>query len=186
MKYAFLLLSVLIAVFIISCNNDSDPINPTAQLDKWNMSYEILIQDTLNPTFNFRTHLKGREEVPPVSTNAQGQAIFRMNRVVGGSTGAVAAATEAGLTRLSESSFQLSPNVELQGVVMAEYAVFQLGADSAAILTSTASEHLRMARAFADRFTELGGTMVAVQYYRSRDKDFGPIVRDIKGMILGV
>lgn len=96
------------------------------------------------------------------------------------------AATEAGLTRLSECSFQLSPNVELQGVVMAEYAVLQLGADSAAILTSTAPEHLRMARAFTDRFTELGGTMVAVQYYRSRDKDFGPIVRDIKGMILGV
>ena len=96
------------------------------------------------------------------------------------------AATEAGLTRLSESSFQLSPNVELQGVVMAEYAAAELGADSAAILTSTASEHLRMARAFSERFTELGGTIVAIQYYRSRDKDFGPIVRDIKGMILGV
>ena len=96
------------------------------------------------------------------------------------------AATEAGLTRLSESSFQLSPNVESQGVLMAEYAVSQLGADSAAILTSTSSEHLRMARAFSERFTELGGTIVAVQYYRSRDKDFGPIVRDIKAMIVGV
>lgn len=96
------------------------------------------------------------------------------------------AATEAGLTRLSECSFQLSPNTELQGVVMAEYAVLQLGADSAAILTSTAPEHLRMARAFTERFKELGGTMVAVQYYRSRDKDFGPIVRDIKAIILGV
>ena len=28
---------------------------------------------------NFRTHLKGRNEVPPVETNAQGQAIFKVN-----------------------------------------------------------------------------------------------------------
>lgn len=96
------------------------------------------------------------------------------------------AATEAGLTRLSESSFQLSPNIELQGVLMAEYAVYELGADSAAILTSTSGDHLRMARAFSERFTDLGGKLVAVQYYRQRDRDFGPIVRDIKGMIMGV
>jgi len=96
------------------------------------------------------------------------------------------AATEAGLTRLSESSFQLSPNIELQGVLMAEYAVYELAADSAAILTSTAGDYLRMARSFSERFAELGGTIVAIQYYRPRDRDFGPIVRDVKGMIMGV
>jgi branched-chain amino acid transport system substrate-binding protein len=42
-----------------------------------------------------------------------------------------------------------------------------------------------MARAFADRFRALGGTLVATEYYRARDKDFGPHVRDIKGMIIG-
>jgi len=29
---------------------------------------------------NFRTHLKGSNEVPPVETNAQGQAIFKVSR----------------------------------------------------------------------------------------------------------
>ncbi|MCB2231090.1 penicillin-binding protein activator [bacterium] len=96
------------------------------------------------------------------------------------------AATEAGLTRLSETAFQLSPNVELQGVKMAEYAVYNQGADSAAIITSTNPDQLRMARAFSDRFTELGGTLVAIEYYRAREKDFGPYVRDIKGMLVGV
>jgi len=96
------------------------------------------------------------------------------------------AATQAGLTLLSESVFQLSPNIELQGVQMAEYAVFNRGADSAAIITSTAADHLRTARAFADRFKELGGTIVAIDYYRTRDKDFGDYVQDVKAALLGI
>jgi ABC-type branched-subunit amino acid transport system substrate-binding protein len=96
------------------------------------------------------------------------------------------AATQAGLTLLSESAFQLSPNIELQGVQAAEYAIINRQADSAAILTPTSSDHLRMARAFADRFEQLGGTVVAIEYYRARDKDFGPYVRDIKAALLGL
>lgn len=97
----------------------------------------------------------------------------------------VPAATQAGLTRLSESSFQLSPNIELQGIRMAEYAVAELQADSAAIITSTSAEHLRMARAFSERFQQLGGSILAIEYYRPRDTDFGKLIRDIKSMLLG-
>jgi hypothetical protein len=32
-----------------------------------------------NDTVNFRAHLSGREEVPPVDTRAQGQAIFQLS-----------------------------------------------------------------------------------------------------------
>ena len=95
------------------------------------------------------------------------------------------AATEAGLTRLSTAAFQLSPNIELQGVMMADYALDQLEADSAAVLTSTRRDHVRMARAFIERFTARGGTLVAVEYYRPRDKDFGDYINDIKAAILG-
>jgi len=95
------------------------------------------------------------------------------------------AATQAGLTLLSESAFQLSPNIELQGVQAAEYAIVNRQADSAAIITPTTSDHLRMARAFADRFEQLGGTVVAIEYYRPRDKDFGRYVRDVKAALLG-
>ena len=96
------------------------------------------------------------------------------------------AATQAGLTLLSQSSFQLSPNIELQAVRMAEYAIMNLHADSAAIITSTTSENLQMSRAFAVRFGELGGTIVAIEYYRPRDRDFGPYIRDIKTAVLGM
>lgn len=96
------------------------------------------------------------------------------------------AATQAGLTLLSESSFQLSPNIEMQGIRMAEYAVRELGADSAAVITPTGVDHLTMARAFERRFKELGGTIVAVEYYRPRDKDFGKQIRDLKAHMLGM
>jgi len=95
------------------------------------------------------------------------------------------AATQAGLTLLSEGTFQLSPNIELQGVVAAEFARFSRHADSAAIITPTSADHLRMARAFAERFEALGGTITATEYYRSRDRDFGPYVRDLKAALLG-
>lgn len=97
----------------------------------------------------------------------------------------IPAATQAGLTTLSSTSFQLSPNIELEGIRMAEYAFSTLKADSAAIITSTRAEHLRMARAFSDRFEQLGGEVIAIEYYRAHDKDFGPYVQDIKAMILG-
>jgi ABC-type branched-subunit amino acid transport system substrate-binding protein len=96
------------------------------------------------------------------------------------------AATQSGLTLLSESAFQLSPNIELQGVRAAEYAFANRGADSAAIITPTSPDHLRMARAFAERFQDLGGTLVAIEYYRPRDNDFGPYVRDLKATLLGL
>ncbi|MDF1543872.1 MAG: penicillin-binding protein activator [bacterium] len=97
----------------------------------------------------------------------------------------IPAATQSGLTRLSSSTFQLSPNIELQGVRMAEYAVRELKADTAAIITPTSTDHLRMAESFRRRFKQLGGTIVATQYYRPRDNDFGKQIRDTKGMALG-
>ena len=95
------------------------------------------------------------------------------------------AATQAGLTQLSEGAFQLSPNIELQGVVAAEFAVLTRHADSAAIITPTSVDHLRMARAFAERFEALGGTIVATEYYRPRDRDFGQYLRDLKATLSG-
>ena len=95
-------------------------------------------------------------------------------------------ATKAGLTRLSSTSFQLSPNIELQGIVMADYAVDILSADSAIVLSPTTDDDMRMARAFINRFRERGGSIVAVEYYRARDRDFGEYIRDAKSTLLGL
>ncbi len=97
----------------------------------------------------------------------------------------IPAATDAGLTLLSENSFQLSPNIELQGIRMAEYAINILNADTALIITPTSGEHLKMSAAFSDRFTMLGGEIISIEYYRPRDKDFGKIIRQVKATLLG-
>jgi branched-chain amino acid transport system substrate-binding protein len=95
------------------------------------------------------------------------------------------AATQAGLTSLSSTSFQMSPNIDLEAITLAEYAFNRLHADTAAVISSTSTDDIRMTRAFSDRFEALGGTVLAVEYYSVRDKDFGTYIRDIKGLILG-
>ena len=97
----------------------------------------------------------------------------------------IPAATDAGLTTLSGSSFQLSANVELQGTAMADYAKLILKADSAAIFTTGESAANAMIEAFGRRFESLGGKMVATEVYRTRDRDFGPYFADLKAQILG-
>ena len=42
-----------------------------------------------------------------------------------------------------------------------------------------------MTRAFAEHFRKMGGTVVATEYYRSRDTDFGAYIRDIKSILIG-
>jgi branched-chain amino acid transport system substrate-binding protein len=95
------------------------------------------------------------------------------------------AATDAGLTLLSKGAFQLSPNIELQGVAMAEYAVRTLHADSAVVIASTGIDNLAMAHAFIDRFKKLGGRVVATEYYRTRDREFAAYIMDAKSILLG-
>ncbi|PKK81964.1 MAG: hypothetical protein CVT49_16105 [candidate division Zixibacteria bacterium HGW-Zixibacteria-1] len=96
----------------------------------------------------------------------------------------IPAATQGGLTALSGSSFQLQPNLDWQGIRMADLAVEWLKADTAAIITPTTPENLRMARAFAGRFKELGGTILGIEYFRARETDFGPFIRDLKSLAL--
>jgi len=96
----------------------------------------------------------------------------------------IPAASQAGLTELSSTSFQLRPNLEWQGIKMADFAIQKLGADTAAIFSPTAPENLMMARAFERRFKYMGGTVLGVEYFRTTETDFGPYVKDLKAMII--
>ena len=97
----------------------------------------------------------------------------------------IPAATQSGLTELSSTCFQLQPNLDWQGIRMADFAVNRLGADTAAIITPTSPDNLSMARAFSERFEELGGHILTIEYFRVRETDFGPFVKDIKSQIIG-
>ncbi len=97
----------------------------------------------------------------------------------------IPAASQGGLTELSSTSFQLQPNLEWQGLRMADFAIQYLKADTAAVFTPTSAENLRMTRAFTRRFEELGGTILGIEYFRQKETDFGPYVRDVKSLIVG-
>ncbi len=96
----------------------------------------------------------------------------------------IPAATQAGLTELATSSFQMRPNLEWQGIKMADFAIERLHADTAAIITPTSPENLLMARAFAKRFESKGGKVLGVEYFRSSENDFGSYIKDIKVQIM--
>jgi branched-chain amino acid transport system substrate-binding protein len=95
------------------------------------------------------------------------------------------AASQGGVTDLSPTCFQLQPSLDWQGYKMAEFAFRKLGFDTAAIITPTTPDNLRMARAFAGRFRELGGTVLGVEYIRLKETDFGPLIFDLKSLASG-
>jgi branched-chain amino acid transport system substrate-binding protein len=95
------------------------------------------------------------------------------------------AASQSGLTELSPNCYQLQPTLDLQGARMAEFAIRKMKFDSAVIITPTVPENLRMARAFSRRFTELGGKILGIEYFRARDTDFGPLLLDAKALAMG-
>ena len=95
------------------------------------------------------------------------------------------AASQSGLTELSPNCYQLQPTLDLQGARMAEFAILQKKFDTAVIITPTIPENLRMARAFSRRFTELGGKVLGIEYFRAHDTDFGPLLLDIKSLAMG-
>jgi branched-chain amino acid transport system substrate-binding protein len=95
------------------------------------------------------------------------------------------AAGQGGLTELSSTCFQLQPPVDRQGVRMAEFAANKLGFDTAVIIAPTSADNMRMADAFAKEFQRLGGAVIAMEYFRPRETDFGELIGDIKALALG-
>lgn len=67
MKYISLFSTIIVASFLISCNDNVNPSEP-------------VLTSLFKNTTNFNTHLSGDEEVPPVNTQAQGQAIFQLSK----------------------------------------------------------------------------------------------------------
>ncbi len=95
------------------------------------------------------------------------------------------AAGQGGLTDLSPTSFQLQPTLDQQGIKMAEFAYKKMNIDTVAIITPTLPDNLRMAEAFARRFSELGGKVLGTEYFRIRETDFGAIIFDLKSIASG-
>ena len=70
-----------------------------------------------------------------------------------------------------------------QGTVMANYASREAGAKTAAIVREVSNDYsVGLAKFFVDRFTELGGSIVAEVDYNTGDQDFSAQLTTIKDM----
>lgn len=69
----YFLVSLLSAMLFFSCDEQQLKPDKSQKLD------QLSLTGNVNSAKNFRTHLSGDNEVPPVDTKAQGQAIFQLS-----------------------------------------------------------------------------------------------------------
>ncbi len=95
------------------------------------------------------------------------------------------AANQNNFVKLSQTMFQLSPSPSTIGRRLAEYAFLQMPVATAATLAQNNESDKEMASAFANRFKELGGEVVAVEVFPPSATDFGEFGERIKARFLG-
>ncbi len=95
------------------------------------------------------------------------------------------AANQNNFARLSQTMFQMSPSPSTIGRRLAEYAFLQMPVSTAATLAQNSASDKEMAAAFAKRFEELGGEIVAVEVFPPSATDFGKFGERIKTRFLG-
>jgi len=70
-----------------------------------------------------------------------------------------------------------------QGVMMAEFALNDLGDKNAAILADTTSDYAQgLAKAFTETYKAGGGTILGEEAYVSKETDFRPVLTNIKAL----
>ena len=82
-------------------------------------------------------------------------------------------ATNPSVTAAGDFVFMAAFTDDFQGKVMAQFAVQELGAKTAAVLTRKESLYSEgLSQTFVDNFTALGGEVVHAQFYMRGDTDF--------------
>lgn len=70
-----------------------------------------------------------------------------------------------------------------QGVMMAEFALKDLGFKNAAILADSTSDYAKgLSKAFKETFTGQGGKVLAEEAYQAKDTDFRAVLTNLKGL----
>ena len=90
-------------------------------------------------------------------------------------------ATRTDLTDRGANVFRVCYTDAFQGPVMARFAFEDLGLKNIAIMTDNEQPYsVGLSESFRKKFTELGGTIVAEEFYKSKDTQFTPQITNIK------
>lgn len=98
-----------------------------------------------------------------------------------------ASATDDNITvdsdgKVREYIFKTCFSDSFQGVMMAEFALKDLGLKNAAILADNTSDYAKgLSKAFKENYTSQGGTLLAEEAYQSKDTDFRAVLTNLKG-----
>lgn len=70
-----------------------------------------------------------------------------------------------------------------QGVMMADFALKDLGFKNAAILADSTSDYAKgLSKAFKETYTSQGGTVLTEEAYQAKDTDFKAVLTNLKGL----
>ncbi len=70
-----------------------------------------------------------------------------------------------------------------QGVMMADFALKDLGFKNAAILADSTSDYAKgLSKAFKETYTSQGGTVLTEEAYQAKDTDFRAVLTNLKGL----
>jgi branched-chain amino acid transport system substrate-binding protein len=84
--------------------------------------------------------------------------------------------------KVREYVFKTAFSDSFQGVMMANFAVNDLGKKKAAVLLDTTSDYSKgLAKNFNETYKKLGGSLTAEEAYQAKDTDFKAVLTKIKG-----
>lgn len=83
--------------------------------------------------------------------------------------------------KVREYIFKTCFSDSFQGLMMAEFALNDLELKNAAILADSTSDYAKgLSKAFKERYTSLGGTVLAEEAYQEKDTDFKAVLTNLK------
>ncbi|MAG91212.1 hypothetical protein CMO83_03945 [Candidatus Woesearchaeota archaeon] len=89
-------------------------------------------------------------------------------------------ATSPDVTDAGDFVFRTAPSDAFAGVVAAEYAISELAAEKAAVITEATDYAQGLREVFNDNFAELGGEIVSDETFNPEDTDFRTQVTKVK------
>jgi branched-chain amino acid transport system substrate-binding protein len=152
---------------LIKYDNKSEPAEATT------LATKLMTQDNVLAVLGPATSGAFKSTIP----------IAEKNKIAVASGSATADDVTVDANGVKEYAFRICFSDSYQGTAMAAYATEKLDAKKAVIIKDNSSDYGKgLAENFTQKFTELGGEIVAEEAYVQKETDFNAIITKIKGL----